>query len=73
MKAIEYINEEDNLYYDFDTIKNITKLSKSTLYRIINNYGIKKEIKYKNQFLYGQNSLFLIMEIALIRKTNNLL
>lgn len=53
--------------YDFDTIKRVLKLSKSKTQRELKKQQTEK-IKYKNLYLYPENTLFELMEIILIEK-----
>lgn len=70
MKIISYLTEEENKLYDFDTIRRILNTSRSKLHR-----DIKKNkvigTKYKNQFLYSEQTLFIMMENNLIERLNN--
>jgi predicted transcriptional regulator len=63
---IHFTKENKNLY-DVETIKRILNVSKSKVQR-----ELKKQqteiIKYKNLFLYPENTLFELMEIILIEK-----
>jgi hypothetical protein len=68
MKVIGYITEEDDKLYDFNSIKNILKVSKSRLYRELKRIECNEIVKYKNQFLYKENTLLLLMEKALAER-----
>lgn len=70
MKIIGYITEEENKFYDFDTIRKILNTSRSKLHREIKKSNVKGT-KYKNQYLYSEHSLFLMMEKNLIDQLNN--
>ena len=63
---IHFTQENKNLY-DVETIKKILNVSKSKVQR-----ELKKQnpeiTKYKNLFLYPENTLFELMEIILIEK-----
>ena len=63
---IHFTKENKNLY-DVETIRSILNVSKSKVQR-----ELKKQqteiIKYKNLFLYPENTLFELMEIILIEK-----
>ena len=69
MKIIGYITEENDKLYDFDTIRRILGTSKSKLHREIKRNNMNGT-KYKNQFLYSQNSLFTLIEMVLADKLN---
>ncbi len=64
---IIYFTKENKNLYDVETIKRILNVSKSKVQR-----ELKKQqteiIKYKNLFLYPENTLFELMEIILIEK-----
>jgi hypothetical protein len=64
---IIHFTKEDKNLYDVETIKRILNVSKSKVQR-----ELKKQqteiIKYKNLFLYPENTLFELMEIILIEK-----
>jgi hypothetical protein len=70
MKIIGYITEEENKLYDFDTIRKILNTSRSKLHRDIKKNNVIGT-KYKNQFLYSEQSLFIMMENNLIERLNN--
>ena len=71
MKIISYITEEENKLYDFDTIRQILNTSRSKLHRDIKKNNIVGT-RYKNQFLYSEQSLFSMMELVLVEKLNNI-
>ncbi len=62
-----YFIKNDMKLYDFDTIKRVLKLSKSKTQRELKKQQTEK-IKYKNLYLYPENTLFELMEIILIEK-----
>lgn len=70
MKIIGYITEEENKLYDFDTIRKILNTSRSKLHRDIKKNNVVGT-KYKNQFLYSEQTLFIMMENNLIERLNN--
>jgi hypothetical protein len=70
MKIIGYITEEENKLYDFDTIRKILNTSRSKLHRDIKKNNVLGT-KYKNQFLYSEQTLFIMMENNLIERLNN--
>lgn len=70
MAIIGYITEEQEKLFDFDTMRKILKTSRSKLHRDIKKTNIKGT-KYKNQILYTENTLFVMMERYLIEKLNN--
>ena len=70
MRIIRYLTEEDDRYYDFDTIRKILNTSRAKLHRDIKKNNVEGT-KYKNQYLYSEQSLFIMMEKYLIDKLNN--
>ena len=64
MKILNYITEENKRFYDFDTMMKLIGTNKSKLQREIKKNGILKGecIKYKNQYLYPENSFFYLLE-----------
>lgn len=68
---ILYTDENNNKLIDFKTIQVIMKMNKSKLYRAINQLDNIKVIKYKNQFLYSESTLFQLMKLRLIEKLND--
>ena len=68
---ILYTDENNNKLIDFRTIQVIMKMNKSKLYRSINQLDNIKVIKYKNQFLYSESTLFQLMKLRLIEKLND--
>ena len=69
--VIGYITENNNILYDFDTMRRILRTSRSTLHRTIKKNNILGT-RYKNQFLYSEQSLFSMMELVLLEKLNNI-
>ena len=69
--VIGYITENNNILYDFDTMRRILRTSRSTLHRQIKKNNIVGT-RYKNQFLYSEQSLFSMMELVLLEKLNNI-
>jgi hypothetical protein len=69
--VIGYITENNNILYDFDTMRRILRTSRSTLHRHIKKNNIEGT-RYKNQFLYSEQSLFSMMELVLLEKLNNI-
>ena len=64
MKIIEYVTEENKKFYDFDTMLKVIGTNKSKLQREIKKNGILTGncIKYKNQYLYPEDSFFSLLE-----------
>lgn len=70
MKIIGYITEEEDKLYDFNTIRKILNTSRSKLHRDIKKNNVVGT-KYKNQFLYSEQTLFMMMEKNLIDRLHN--
>jgi len=66
---VAFITNENKIYYDADTIKNILNITKSKCQR-----ELKKRqtgsIKYKNLFLYEEQTLLELMEKIITEKLN---
>jgi hypothetical protein len=67
MRIIRYQTEDANNLYDFDTIRKVLNKSRSKLHREIIKNNIKG-VKYKNQYLYSEQTLFDFMEEELINR-----
>lgn len=67
---ILYADKNDNKLIDFQTLKKILNMKKSTLYRVIKGLDYEKPIKYKNQYLYKEELLYIIMKQKLIERFN---
>jgi hypothetical protein len=65
MKVVSFITEENDKLYDFNSLKNLLKVSKSKLYRDLKRIEDKEIVRYKNQFLYKEKTLFLLIEMRL--------
>jgi transcriptional antiterminator len=74
MNTLEFATEENDNYYDFNTLRSILRVSKSKLYRDLKKVEVEKVLRYKNQNLYNERTLFLLIEKALfegVEKTEN--
>ena len=69
---INYNNERENKLYDFTTIKSILGVNKSKLHRELKKLERKDFVKYKNQHLYREYTLFLLMERILIQRLDKI-
>lgn len=67
---ILYLDEKENKLFDFNTLQQILKFNKSKLHREINKLENIKAIKYKNQILYEEKVLYLLMKKKLIKRLN---
>jgi hypothetical protein len=69
---INYTNEKEDNLYDFTTIQNILGVNKSKLHRELQKLPEKNFVKYKNQYLYKENTLFLLMEKILFERLDKI-
>lgn len=65
---IYYTDEKENKLFDFNTLQSILKMNKSKLYRSLNQIPDVEVIKYKNQFLYKEETLYILMKERLIER-----
>ena len=70
MAIIGYITEEQERLYDFDTMRKILNKSRSKLHRDMKKNNVEGK-RYKNQYLYSEQSLFMMMETYLIERIYN--
>jgi AraC-like DNA-binding protein len=68
MKIISFVNEENEKFYDLDTIRRILGASRSKVQRELKRNNLVNYLKYKNQHLYPENTLFSLMEKIMIEK-----
>jgi hypothetical protein len=67
---ILYKDENENNLIDFHTLMEVLNMKKSTLHKLINDLYPLKPLKYKNQYLYKEEILFIIMRDKLINRLN---
>jgi hypothetical protein len=67
---ILYTDENENRLIDFKTLKRVLNMKKSTLYRVIKDLDTDEPLKYKNQYLYKEEVLYMIMKMKLIEIIN---
>ena len=72
MRVIGFLTEENDKLYDFNSIKNILKVSKTKLYRDLKKIEENEFVRYKNQFLYKEKTLLLLMEKTLIERLDKI-
>lgn len=72
MKVVWFLTEENDKLYDFNSIKNILKVSKTKLYRDLKKIECNEFVRYKNQFLYKEKTLLLLMEKSLIERLDKI-
>jgi predicted transcriptional regulator len=68
---IYYTDEKENKLFDFTTLKQILKVNKSKLYRELNKLSNVEVIRYKNQNLYPEKTLYLLMKEKLLERLRN--
>ena len=68
MKVIGYITEENDKFYDVDTIRKLAGTSRYKIHRELKKNRVSGHVKYKNQYLYTEATLFLILETILFEK-----
>ncbi len=64
---IPFITIENKIFYDVATIKEILNVSKSKVQRELRKQKTEKT-RYKNLFLYSEETLYNLMEIILIEE-----
>ncbi len=68
MSIIAYkVKEDEHYYYDFSTIKELLNMDRSKLQRDLRRIAKTDYIKYRNQHLYKQQTLFSLMEEQLMK------
>ena len=72
MKIVGYLSEEDDKLYDFDTLRRLIGYSKSKLHRDLHKLQHCEFVKYKNQFLFKEKTLFLLMEQILFERLDKI-
>jgi hypothetical protein len=65
---IYYMDEKENKLLDFQTLQNVLKMKKTKLYRAICELEGIEVVKYKNQYLYPEKTLFMLMREILIER-----
>lgn len=71
MKVIRYETGEETLY-DFHTLKQILGFNKSKLYRELKKIDGKEIVRYRNQYLFKENTLFKLMEKRLMEEVSKI-
>lgn len=65
---VSYRDEREEDLYDFTTIKQILGVNKSKLHREIHKLSDRDFVKYKNQHLFKEKTLFQLMEKILFER-----
>ena len=71
MKVVRYTTEENNNLFDACTIRKILGVNKPKLQRIMKKIPLQ-QIKYKNQNLFYEKTLYELMEIVLLERLKKL-
>jgi hypothetical protein len=72
MKIVGYLSEENESLYDFDTIRKMSRTSKSKLHRVLHKLPDIEFMKYKNQFLYTERTVFQVFEKLLFERLDKI-
>jgi hypothetical protein len=67
MKVVRYTTEENDNLFDTCTIRKILGVNKPKLQRIMKKIPLQ-QIKYKNQHLFYERTLYELMEIVLLER-----
>ncbi len=65
---IYYMDEKENKLLDFQTLQDVLKMNKSKLYRAICELQDIEVVRYKNQYLYPEKTLYMLMKEILIER-----
>jgi len=68
MKVLGYITEDNDKLYDVETIRKLAGTTRSKIHRELKKNKDSGHIKYKNQYLYSETTLFSILETILLEK-----
>ena len=69
---INFVTEKDDNLYDFTSMKEILGVTKSKLNRELQKLPQKDFVKYKNQYLYNETTLLLLMEKILFQRLDKI-
>jgi hypothetical protein len=69
---INFVTERDDNLYDFTSMKEILGVAKSKLNRELQKLPQKEFVKYKNQYLYNETTLLLLMEKILFQRLDKI-
>ena len=72
MKIVGYLTEENDKLYDFNTLQRITGTTKSKLHRDLHKLNDCEFVKYKNQFLYSEKTLYQVLERLLFERLDKI-
>jgi hypothetical protein len=71
MKIIGYLTDENDKFYDVETIRKLAGTSRQKIHRELRKRDDLSHLKYKNQYLYSEKILFSVLESILIEKLEN--
>lgn len=66
--TVKFITVNGNRVFDRIAIKDILKVSKSKLHRELSKLSDVEVYNYRNQHLYGEKTMFLLMENVLVER-----
>jgi hypothetical protein len=69
---INFVTERDDNLYDFTSMQEILGVTKSKLNRELQKLPQKDFVKYKNQYLYNEMTLLLLMETILFQRLDKI-
>ena len=69
---INYSTEKEGNLYDFTTIQKILGVNKSKVHRELKKLPDQCFIKYKNQHLYNEKTLYKLMEEILLQRLDKI-
>lgn len=72
MKIVGYLTEENDKLFDFNTLQRLTGTTKSKLHRNLHKLNDREVVKYKNQFLYTEKTLYQVMERLLFERLDKI-
>jgi len=69
---INYVHGNNEILYDMNTMKSILGVNKSKIQREIKKIPENQFVKYKNQHLYKETTLFILMENILFERLDKI-
>jgi hypothetical protein len=67
-----YVTDEGDQLFDRNILQQIVGVSKSKIHRELLKITDRVEVKYKNQFLYDEQTAFRLMERVLFEKLDKM-
>jgi hypothetical protein len=65
---IFYRDKKQGDLIDFKTLQRVLNMKKTTLYRRMKTLNIREVRRYKNQFLFKEETLYVLMKFKLLEK-----